>query len=109
MYRVEEMINSELLNYKKLYLKGMDIETIFGIGENVLYRYWAQEKPELLKKAVPAETVLAECKDIIGRSSAELSEILGRSLGYSRLLPIAAMYYKRIIEITGPGPSIFRP
>ena len=101
MYRVEEMINSELLNYKKLYLKGMDIETIFGIGENVLYRYWAQEKPELLKKAVPAETVLAECKDIIGRSSAELSEILGRSLGYSRLLPIAAMYYKRIIEITG--------
>ena len=99
--RAEEMINSELINYKKLYLKGYDIESIIGIGENVLYRYWAQERPELLKTAVPADRIIAECESIISMKSSELSEILGRTLTYSRLLPIAAMYYKRIIEITG--------
>ncbi len=101
VYRAEEMINSELINYKKLYLKGLDIETIFGIGENILYRYWAQEKPELMRTAVDADIIIRECEDIIKKKSSEISEILGRTVAYSRLLPIAAMYYKRIIEITG--------
>ncbi len=105
--RAEEMINSELINYKKLYLKGMDIESIFGIGENALYRYWAQEKPELLRQAVDAQLILSECEEIINTKNSELSEILGRSETYSLLLSIAAMYYKRIIEVTGAKVLFF--
>ena len=105
--RAEEMVNSELLNYKKLYLKGLDIETIFGIGENILYKYWAQEKPELLRRAVPAERIIAECRHVMGMKNSEITEILGSAGNYARLLPIAAIYYKRIIEITGAKKLFF--
>ena len=105
--RAEEMINSELINYKKLYLKGIDIETTFGIGENVLYRYWAQERPELLHRAADAKEILEACNEILSMRLSKLTEILGRSDEYARLLAIAAMYYKRIIEITGTKKLFF--
>ncbi len=106
--RVKEVIDSELINYKKLYLKGLDIKHIIGIGENVLYRYWARHKPEFLKAPLDAEAVIRECDEIAVEKDLDMLASIGGKSAYSRLLPISALYYKRIIEVTG-AETVFFP
>lgn len=99
--RIQEMVDAELINYKKLYLKGQELNSLFGIGENVLYQYWRINEPALLNQALPAATVLDACRKIRGMRLADIEECLGSGREYAKLLPIAAIYYERIIEITG--------
>lgn len=99
--RVREMVDAELINYKKLYLKGQELYNLFAIGENVIYQYWRVNRPELMAAALDAPTVLAACREICSMQLSDIEERLGSGREYAKLLPIAAVYFERIIEITG--------
>lgn len=105
--RVREMVDTELLHYKKLYLKGQQLDNLFGIGENVLYQYWRNREPQMLGRALEAEKVLEACERVAKLPLSDIEDRLGTGREYAKLLPIAAIYYQRVIEITGVSHVYF--
>ena len=99
--RSREIIDTELLNYRKLYLKGQDIHTLVGTGENILYRYWNRLRPELINRELSAEQVLNACHELRMQGIHTLEENTGIGRSYAKILFVTAVYIERIIEITG--------
>lgn len=99
---VEEMVDNELLTFKKIYLKDREIKNILGIGESILYLFrgaGASDKEAVEK--ISTEEFGKFCDRLLTLSVSQIEEEFGVNRDYATLLVPSAIIYKQILELTG--------
>lgn len=97
---IEEMVDNELLTFRKVYLRNRQIKNLIGIGESILYLSRG------IQPGKPAERITAKefnefYEKIKALSLDEIEEVFGVNGEYAALLVPAAIIYKRVLELTG--------
>ncbi len=97
---VGEIVESELENYRKMYLKNWEVRHLIGIGEPILYlfRYENDGKPL-------TNVTRSQFEDLYARLSVmneeEIESKFGVSADYARLILPGAVIYQKVMEMTG--------
>lgn len=94
---VEELIQNEIVSFKKMYLKDRKIENIMLIGDfftDSIFRT-AQEKDS---RTITRESFQRWYQNIVGQSTMELAVKMGVPTEYASLLRPSAIIYRRLIE-----------
>lgn len=94
---VEELIQNEILSFKKMYLKDRKIENIMLIGDFFTDSIFSttQEKDS---RTISRDSFQKWYKNIIGQSTIELAVKMGVPEEYASLLRPSAIIYRRLIE-----------
>lgn len=97
---VEEMVDNELLTFKKMYLKDREIKNLIGVGESILYLSRGHDTGK------PVERITAEDFKVFHEKLKDLSidqieERFGVNSDYATLLLPAAIIFRRVLELTG--------
>ncbi len=97
---IEEIVENELSNYKKMYLKEEQVEHVIGIGENILYmfRYHDDGKPV---DRISREEFESFFNQLSRMNETEIEEKFGISADYAALLMPSAIIYRKLLEMTG--------
>lgn len=97
---VEEMVENELYNYEKMYLKDREIKHVIGIGENILYmfRYENGGKP---LEWISREQFESFYLRLSHMNEEEIESKFGISAEYATLLLPSAVIYQKFLEMTG--------
>lgn len=97
---IEQMVESELSSYKKMYLKDREIRHLIGVGENIgyLFRYENGGKPE---KRVSADKLKELYRRLSDMNEEEIEMKFGVSASYAKLLLPSAVIYEKFMELTG--------
>lgn len=97
---IDEMVDSILLNYKKMYLKDRNIHQLIAIGEGILYlfRYADGGKPQ---RRVTREQFYEFYERLSQMNEVQIEEKFGVSRRYATLLLPSAVIYKKVLELTG--------
>lgn len=99
---IGEMVDNELFNFRKLYLKDRKIQNLIGIGDNSLYMFKQMlgvERPG--PDRMTAEEVNHFYDALFQMDTQELEDLFGVSEKYVELMLPSAVIYKRIMEVTG--------
>lgn len=101
---IEELIDNEVMSFKKLYLKEREIKNVILIGDYIL---------ELTKKpAVTKDEFMRLCEEIIHKSPEDIAEIYEIPYESASLILPSVLIYKRLVEemeaeaIWVPGVSL---
>lgn len=99
---VEELVDNELITFKKIYLKDREIKNIIGIGESILYLFRAAGGAEArsVEKIGTAE-FKKFCERLVTLSVSQIEDEFGVNADYATLLVPGALIYKQILEMTG--------
>lgn len=97
---LEELVDNELITFRKLYLKDRDIKNIIGIGESILYLF-RSDIGEKVPDRISAAEFKKFCERLMTRSLAQIEEEFGVNGEYATLLVPSAIIYKQILELTG--------
>lgn len=99
---VEELVDNEMLTFKKIYLKDREIKNIIGIGESILYLFKTTDSTGL-KAADKISTQEFEkfCDRLLTLSVSQIEEEFGVNENHATLLAPSAIIYKQIIHLTG--------
>lgn len=97
---IEELVDNELMTFKKMYLKDREIKNLIGIGECILYlsRGSGTGKPV---DRVTAEDFKAFYEKLVDMPLYQIEERFGVNSDYAALLMPAAIIYRRVLELTG--------
>jgi exopolyphosphatase/guanosine-5'-triphosphate,3'-diphosphate pyrophosphatase len=96
---IDEMINTELKSYKRLYLKDREIKNMILVGDYL--SYFIKRTRGAGGRSFTREEYQKLYQEVIARTPQEMAEQLGiMSDNISLLLP-ALIIYKRLIEETG--------
>ena len=97
---IEELVDNELVTFKKMYLKDREIKNLIGIGECILYlsRGSGTGKPV---DRVTAEDFKAFYEKLVDMPLYQIEERFGVNSEYAALLMPAAIIYRRVLELTG--------
>lgn len=99
---VREMVDKELITYRKIYLKDRVIKNLIGIGDNSLYLLQkALAKERTVPDRMTAEDVNHFYDALFKMSAQELEDVFGISQEYVELVLPSAVIYKRILEVMG--------
>lgn len=95
-----EMVDSELSNYKKIYLKNWEIKHLIGIGEDILYLFRYENAGKPLTSVTREQ--FEEMYDRLSKMREEEIETkFGVSAEFARLLLPGAVIYQKFLEMTG--------
>jgi len=97
---IEEMVDNELYNFKKIYLKDRNIKNLIGIGECILYLSRAHGGGRKLDR-ISAEEFMEFYEKLTKMSLYQIEDVFGVNESYARLMIPSAIIYKRILEMTG--------
>lgn len=97
---IGEMVDSELSNYRKMFLNDRKIHHIIGTGENILYLFRYENEGKPLEK-VTREQFDALYDQITRMNAESIEERFGVNAEYASLLLPSAVIYKKFLEITG--------
>ena len=102
---VEEVVDKELSNYRKMYLKdrdmkNRDIKNLIAIGELVLYLA-RDEINHTRTDRISAADFMEYSDRLLKMSLDQIEERFGVSSGYGALLIPAAVIFRRVVELTG--------
>lgn len=97
---IEELVDKELLTFRRLYLKERDIKNIIGIGESILYLFRPSHGGKTIER-ISAEEFKTFCNHLITRSLSQIEDEFGVNADYASLLIPSAIIYKQILELTG--------
>lgn len=95
-----EIVDNELVTFRKMYLKGREIKNLIGIGDSILNIYY---KLELDKKGgrVTAKE-FNQFYEWLGRMTLDqMEEAFDINADYASMLFPAATIFKRIMDLTG--------
>lgn len=97
---IGEMVDNEMLTFRKMYLKDREIKNLIGIGESILYlsRGLAGERPV---ERITAEEFRTFYEKIAVMSLDQIEDRFGVNGEYASLLIPAVIIYKRVLEMTG--------
>lgn len=99
---VREMVDKELITYRKIYLKDRGIKNLIGIGDNSLYLLQkALAKERTVPDRMTAEDVNHFYDALFKMNPQQLEDVFGISKEYVELVLPSAVIYKRILEVTG--------
>ena len=97
---VMELIDNELLTFRKMYLKDRQITNLIGIGDNILYLL--RQIGQRVSGDCLEASVLMKFYDLFtGMTLDQIEERFGVTAEYASLLLPAVVVYKRVMEITG--------
>ena len=94
------MVDNELFNYKKMYLKDRQIQHVIGIGEIILYMFRFENRGAAMER-VSREEFDAFYERLSRMSESEMEEHFGVNSEYAALLMPGAIIYKKIMELSG--------
>lgn len=97
---IEEMVNIEFYNFKKVYLKDRNIKNLIGIGECILYLAKALGGGRK-RDRISAEEFMAFYDRLSKMSIYQIEDAFGVNESYAKLMIPSAIIYKRILEMTG--------
>lgn len=97
---IAEMVDNELFNYKKMYLKDRQIQHVIGIGEIILYMFRFENRGAAMER-VSREEFDAFYERLSRMSETEIEEHFGVNSEYAALLMPGAIIYKKIMELSG--------
>ena len=97
---IEEMVDNELLTFKKMYLKDREVKNIIGIGECILYLSRGSETGKLVER-ITAEDFKRFYEALVDMPLHQIEEQFGVNNEYAALLMPAAIIYRRVLELTG--------
>ena len=95
-----EMVDNELQNYKKMYLKERKIKHLIGIGENILYLFRYEEDGKPLSR-ITREQFEEFYTRLSTMNEEQMEEHFGVNREYASLLMPCAVIYKKFLEMTG--------
>ena len=97
---IEEIVDNELITFRKMYLRDRQITNLIGIGDNILYlmRRLGIKGGE---SHVDAETMHVFYDKLSQMTINQIEENFGVNSDYANLLLPAAAVYTRILDITG--------
>lgn len=97
---LEELVDNELITFRKLYLKDRDIKNIIGIGETILYLFRSQNGEKVTDR-ISAADFKKFYDRLTAMSLTQMQEEFGVNGEYATLLVPSAIIYKQILELTG--------
>ena len=97
---IAEMVDNELFNYKKMYLKDRQIQHVIGIGEIILYMFRFENRGAAMERG-SREEFDAFYERLSRMSESEIEEHFGVNSEYAALLMPGAIIYKKIMELSG--------
>lgn len=97
---IGEMVDNELENYKKMYLKDKKIKHLIGIGENILYLFRYEDHGKPLRR-VTRERFDEFYARLVTMNETQIEEAFGVSREYASLLLPCVVIYKKFLEMTG--------
>lgn len=97
---IGEMVDNELFNYKKMYLKDREVKHLIGIGENILYLFRYENKGRPMER-VGKKEFDEFYERISAMNEAQIEEHFGVNTEYAALLMPSAVIYKKFMELTG--------
>ena len=97
---IDEMVDNELQNYKKMYLKERKIKHLIGIGENILYLFRYEEDGKPLSR-ITREQFEEFYTRLSTMNEEQMEEHFGVNREYASLLMPCAVIYKKFLEMTG--------
>ena len=98
---IREVADVELENYRKLYLRNREVETLVGIGENIPRELHGENGINIFGRPMAAEEVLAACRKLRKGGLSALEELVSGSREYTQLLFVTLLVYERLIEQLG--------
>lgn len=97
---VEELVDNELITFRKMYLKDREIVNLIGIGEAILTIFYKMDG-ERRQGRVSREEFNAFFDKLQLLPLDRLEELFGVNADYAAMLVPTAIIYKRIMEVTG--------
>lgn len=104
---VEELVDNDLLNFKKLYLKDKDINCLICTGECILYMVKDCKRTDQ-GAMLTREEFMEFYDELLHMSIGKMEETFGISTYLATLMIPSAMIYKRMLEIAD-AESIWVP
>ncbi|MDO4330073.1 MAG: exopolyphosphatase [Lachnospiraceae bacterium] len=101
---IRELVDNELLTFRKMYLKDREIKNLIGIGDNSLYMFKKMldgEGGRSVPDCMTAEDVNRFYDALLKMGIQELADIFGISEEYVELMLPSAVIYKCLLEMTG--------
>lgn len=97
---IEELVDNELITFRKLYLKDREIKNIIGIGESILY-FFRSSDGRKTRDRITAEEFKKFCSHLMTLSISQIEDEYGVNAEYATLLLPSAIIYKQVFELTG--------
>lgn len=97
---VEELVDNELVTFRKMYLKDREVKNLIAIGEPILTLC---HKTEAAKRQgrIRAEEFNSFCDRLSGMNQNQIEEEFDVNAEYASMLFPTAAIFKRMLEITG--------
>ncbi len=99
---VEEIIDHELIKFKKLYLRDRDIKHLIGVGDTItiLVRKAAESGASTTDR-MTREQFNRVYDQLMSLSAAQIEEAFGINESFASILVPSAIIYNRILQMTG--------
>lgn len=97
---IGELVDNELISFRKLYLKDRDIRHIIGVGESILYLFRPKDGSRI-RERIRAEEFKAFCEYLVTLPVHQIEDEFGVNADYAALLIPSAIIFKQILEKTG--------
>lgn len=99
---VEELVDNEMLTFKKIYLRDREIKNIIGVGESILYLFRSSGGADsgAVEKISTVE-FKKFCDRLVTLSLNQIEDEFGVNGEYATLLVPSAIIFKQILEQTG--------
>ncbi len=97
---VEEMIDHELIKFKKLYLRDREIKNLIGIGDTITAMIRRASTGEQ-KDRITREEFNQVYDQMMTMTSGQIEEGFGVNEGYTGILLAGAVIYRRILQVSG--------
>lgn len=99
---VEELVDNEMLTFKKIYLRDREIKNIIGIGESILYLFRnAGGAASSAVEKISTVEFKKFCDRLVTLSMSQIEDEFGVNGDYATLLAPSAIIFKQILELTG--------
>lgn len=97
---VEELVDNELITFRKMYLKDREISNLIGIGESILTIYYKM-RGEQRRDRISREELNVFFERLKTMTLDQLEENFDVNADYAAMLLPTAIIYKRLMEVTG--------
>ncbi len=97
---VEELVDNELITFRKMYLKDREISNLIGIGESILTIYYKMRGGQR-RDRISREELKVFFERLKTMTLDQLEENFDVNADYAAMLLPTAIIYKRLMEVTG--------
>lgn len=98
--QIQEIVDNELLTFRKMYLKDREITNIIAIGDNMLHLL-RQMDVKIKNDQVDAAAMKEFYNQVSQMTTAQIEERFDVNSEYASLFLPMAVVYQRILELTG--------